>query len=1120
MAPRLHEALGFLEEGGTVGALMRAHDWATTPLGPPATWPQSLQTALSICLNAKVVSALYWGREFHVLYNDAYGATLGMRHPSALGRPVSEVWPENWDVMGPQLASVVATGQGLVVEKQPLTMRRHGRDEETFWFYSFAPVRGEDGGVAGVFVTAMDLTGQVLAERARDESERQQKQAADAAALSADFRSVFEASPAPFLVVAPPDWTIVAANDARIRLIGLTREDQIGRRLFDLFPDDPADPGADGVRKLTASLNRVVATKAPDAMAVQRYAVRDADGRFIERWWSPINSPVLDRTGKVALIIHRLEEVTEMVRLRGEAAALDQLARDQQEAIDRLRVTDVALRESETRFRNMADNAPVMMWVTDPTGYCTYLNARWYEFTGQEPGEGEGYGWLNAIHPDDLPLAEQAFVSANAKQCNYQVDFRLRRADGVYRWTIDAAAARFAEDGEYLGYVGSVIDIDERREAEERLAFSEEQLRLAIEVGEIGQWDVDHLTGAMFWPPRVKAMFGISPDVPVTLDDFHNGVHPDDRGKTRAAYEAACDPHHRPLYDVEYRTIGKEDGVVRWVAAKGRGIFDSTGRCVRVIGTAIDVTARKADERRLRELNESLEQQVAERTADRDRMWRLSTDFMLVARFDTIITAVNPAWANLLGWPEDELLGRRFIDLVHPEDVATTLVETGHLAEGRTTLRFENRYQHKDGSYRHLSWTAVPGENLIHAVARDVTAERERQSELEAAQEQLRQAQKMEAVGQLTGGVAHDFNNLLTVIKSSTDLLKRPDLPEERRQRYIGAISDTVARAAKLTGQLLAFARRQALKPEVFDVGRSVVAISDMVGTLSGSRVRIVTDIPDEPCFINADPSQFDTALVNMAVNARDAMDGEGTLTITVHPVSTIPPIRSHPAVHGDFVAVCIEDTGAGIASDQIEHIFEPFFTTKGVGQGTGLGLSQVLGFAKQSGGDVRVQSTVGQGTMFVLYLPQVEAAVLVSQAEPEPLVDGHGTCVLVVEDNADVGTFATQTLAELGYVTVWATNAEEALAELAKDADRFDVVFSDVVMPGMNGIDLAHQIRQDHHDLPVLLASGYSHVLAQNGTYGFELLHKPYSVEQLARLLRKVATWQRRKRIIGNSHD
>nr|WP_313901217.1 ATP-binding protein [Methylobacterium sp. J-048] len=390
-------------------------------------------------------------------------------------------------------------------------------------------------------------------------------------------------------------------------------------------------------------------------------------------------------------------------------------------------------------------------------------------------------------------------------------------------------------------------------------------------------------------------------------------------------------------------------------------------------------------------------------------------------------------------------------------------------------------------------------------------------AERAAVEDALRHSQKMEAVGQLTGGVAHDFNNLLTVIKSSTDLLKRPNLAEDRRMRYVGAISDTVDRAAKLTSQLLAFARRQSLKPEVFDACESVRAIGGMMGTLTGSRVRIVTQLPDDPCFLNADPSQFDTALVNMAVNARDAMDGEGQLTITVQAVDQMPAVRAHAAVPGAFVAVSITDTGSGIPEDRLTQIFEPFFTTKGVGQGTGLGLSQVFGFAKQSGGEVTVATKLGKGSTFTLYLPRMTGAVRpVDGSEPEPLMDGHGTCVLVVEDNAEVGTFATQTLAELGYVTVWAANAEEALAELAKDAERFDVVFSDVVMPGMNGIDLAHHIRETHHDLPVLLASGYSHVLAQNGTYGFELLHKPYSVEQLSRLLRKVATWQRRKRIMG----
>ncbi|WP_264048398.1 hybrid sensor histidine kinase/response regulator [Methylobacterium flocculans] len=554
----------------------------------------------------------------------------------------------------------------------------------------------------------------------------------------------------------------------------------------------------------------------------------------------------------------------------------------------------------------------------------------------------------------------------------------------------------------------------------------------------------------------------------------------------------------------------------RWFDVRALRIGDPAEHRVAVLFT--DISERKRMEDALQVLNATLALQVSERTAERDQLWTLSEDMLARANYEGMMSGVSPAWTRVLGWTEAELLSRSYATFMHPDDMGPSLAALARMSATRRATRFENRIATLDGGWKPIEWTVAPepdGANFI-AVGRDLTLTKAREAELATAQEALRQAQKMEAVGQLTGGVAHDFNNLLTVIKSSTDLLKRPNLPEERRQRYIGAISDTVDRAAKLTGQLLAFARRQALKPEVFDAGQSVATISDMVGTLSGSRIKVVTDLPDEPCFINADPSQFDTALVNMAVNARDAMDGEGTLTITVHPVPVIPPIRSHPAVRGDFVAVCIEDTGAGIAPDQIEHIFEPFFTTKDVGQGTGLGLSQVFGFAKQSGGEVRVQSTVGEGTMFVLYLPRVEASAHSPQAEPEPLVDGHGMCVLVVEDNADVGTFATQTLAELGYVTVWTTNADEALAELAKDADRFDVVFTDVVMPGMNGIDLAHRIRQDHHDLPVLLASGYSHVLAQNGTFGFELLHKPYSVEQLSRLLRKVATWQRRKRIMG----
>ena len=387
------------------------------------------------------------------------------------------------------------------------------------------------------------------------------------------------------------------------------------------------------------------------------------------------------------------------------------------------------------------------------------------------------------------------------------------------------------------------------------------------------------------------------------------------------------------------------------------------------------------------------------------------------------------------------------------------------------------------------------------------------QIDLAKAEEQLRQSQKLEAVGQLTGGVAHDFNNLLTVIRGSVDLLRRPDLQPERRTRYIDAIADTADRAAKLTGQLLAFARRQALTPETFDVGASIAETVNIVRTLTGSRIELELHTPDEQVFVLADRSQLDTAVINMAINARDAMDSEGRLVIATGPVSGIPAIRSHDAVAGDFVAVTIADTGSGIAFDQIGRIFEPFFTTKGVGEGTGLGLSQVFGFAKQSGGDIRVESEAGKGTTFTLYLPRAYPdGRSIELDEEEANVGGDGLCVLVVEDNPDVGEFATAALRELGYDSVLAQNGKAALAELERDHARFHIVFSDVVMPGMSGLDLGAQIRKDHPTVPVVLTSGYSHVLAQNGKHGFELLHKPYSVEQLSRVLRKAVAWHRKR--------
>ena len=371
----------------------------------------------------------------------------------------------------------------------------------------------------------------------------------------------------------------------------------------------------------------------------------------------------------------------------------------------------------------------------------------------------------------------------------------------------------------------------------------------------------------------------------------------------------------------------------------------------------------------------------------------------------------------------------------------------------------------------------------------------ERSHELERAHEALRQAQKMEAIGQLTGGIAHDFNNLLTVIRGSADLLRRSDLAEEKRERYVEAISDTADRAARLTGQLLAFARRQALKPEIFDAVVQVRNIAEMLRSILGSRIQLVIDDGCADCFVEADTAQFETAIVNLAVNARDAMKGEGTLFVRVH--------KDDPGL----VAVTISDTGHGIPPEQLSQIFEPFYTTKEVGKGTGLGLSQVYGFVKQSHGDIRVESKPGEGTSFILRFPRADVASVPDRPFPsEAAADraSEPTRILIVEDNIDVGRFASQLLSDLGFETKLAGSADEALRLLEQGAERFDLVFSDVVMPGMNGVQFGRKVREEWPDLPIILTSGYSEVLAQESGHGFPLLHKPYSVEALSRVLRQ----------------
>jgi signal transduction histidine kinase/CheY-like chemotaxis protein len=361
------------------------------------------------------------------------------------------------------------------------------------------------------------------------------------------------------------------------------------------------------------------------------------------------------------------------------------------------------------------------------------------------------------------------------------------------------------------------------------------------------------------------------------------------------------------------------------------------------------------------------------------------------------------------------------------------------------------------------------------------------------AEEQLRQSQKMQALGQLTGGIAHDFNNLLTVIQGSADILSRDELADDRRKRFAKAIVQAAENAAVLTSQLLAFARRQPLKPELVDLSELIGGMTELLDRTMGERIHIETSLDRRTCPVTVDRNQLQSAILNVASNARDAMPDGGTLRIAL---STVP------ADHGPaMAALAIRDTGVGMDAETASRIFEPFYTTKTTGKGTGLGLSQVYGFASQSGGDVVVESEPGKGTTVTLLLPCSESAFVASATAEEAVVPEQPHAeILVVEDNEEVGHFAETLLTELGHSVTLATSGEEAL-ELTRHRD-FDLVFSDVVMPGMGGLRLAEQLADEKPDLPVILATGYSQEIAQSGSGGRPVILKPYRLATLSQAL------------------
>jgi PAS domain S-box-containing protein len=852
----------------------------------------------------------------------------------------------------------------------------------------------------------------------------------------------------------------------------------------------------------------------------------------------------------------------------------------------------LARKADDDRFRAIFERAGVGLVLIDEACNIYDTNEAFCRIVGRDCSELIGTTCMAITHPDDVAINE-AIVGKLALPSERSATFdkRYMRPDDTSVWVrINLTKIAFPEGERVLAVVE---DISDRKNTEEALRGSEELLRLAVENAEIGFWDVREGHGELTWPPRTKAMFGISPDVPVSMEDFYSGLHPQDRPRVAEAYAAAADPSRRALYDVEYRTIGKEDGVLRWVAAKGRGIFDGDGpnaRCVRVAGTAIDITARKKTEATLLEESHNLEVLNSSGAAiagelDLEKVVQLVTDAGVEltgahfgAFFYNVVDAAGESYTlyTISGVPRSEF--ERFPMPRNTQVFAPTFKGEGVVRSDDITKdpRYGQNRPYKGMPKGHLpviSYLAVPvtsrsgevigglffghpeparfqerHERLMQGIAAQAAvaidnarlyraAQHEIQQRVNAeealkalnetlesrvadeiarraqAEEVLRQSQKMETVGQLSGGIAHDFNNLLQVIHGNLTILERalPADQEKLRRSVSNALSGT-ERAATLTKRLLAFSRRQPLQPRPVDVNRLILDMTELLHRTLGETIVIDPQLASDLPNALVDGNQLENAILNLAINARDAMPGGGRLEISTS-VDELDDrdLEANPeGAPGRYVSIKVRDNGFGMSEEVKNRAVEPFFSTKEVGQGTGLGLSMVYGFVRQSGGHLVLNSQPGGGTSVELYLPCSSAAAeakAVGQA-PGELPGGKGERVLLCEDDDDVRFFSRETLTDLGYDVIEARDANSAIAALM-ERGRIDLLFTDVVLPGgRTGADLAREARKLQPDLKVLFTTGYARSALERdktGEGGLEVILKPFGVDELAAKLRQV---------------
>ena len=1133
--PASRSGLAFLEGGDATGALMLDQDWSGSPLGDPSCWPQSLRSIAGLLLHSRFPMFVAWGPELGLLYNDAYAEILGAKHPAALGRRFRDVWGEIWTDIAPLIDAALA-GEATFRENLPLVLNRRGFAEQTSFTFSYSPVRDDAGRIAGMFCVCTETTEAVLAARQKAAAAERQRALLE---LDNRLRDVSD----------PVDVSFAAAEVLGVALgaarVGYGVLDPEARTItVERNWSAPGFASVAGVHHFSDygsyidDLRRGVSVANADIEADPATAARAAAFRAIGIR-AFLDVPVVEQGRTVAqLFVH---SAVPREWSDDEVSFVRDFAERTRAAIAR-RVAEADLRESESRFRNMADQAPVMMWVTDPSGACTYLNRRWYAFTGQAEGEGEGFGWLDAVHDDDRPAAEQAFVDANAAQQDYRVEFRVRRSDGVYRWAIDAAAARFGAGGEFLGYVGSVFDIDERREMEAALRSSTERAEaLAAEqaaiLGQLAEGVIvtDRDGRITFVNEAAERLHGVARlDVPP--DDYSETYHLLTLdGEQYPSHElplARAVLHGETVADARWR-IRRRDGTEVLAIGSARPVRDAAGEAMGAVLTLRDDTERAEAERNLRE-NEARLRALTDNLPS-GMVYQIATGRDGAERR---FLYVSQSHEKLTGVPAEAVLADPSIpyNLILPEHRPALVAAEAEAIAGQKPFDVQVEFRRADGEVRWARIISAPrsysdGSLIWDGIQIDITDQKraeelllrlndelerrvaERTAELEQTQEALRQAQKMEAVGQLTGGIAHDFNNLLTGVIGSLDMMQRRIAKGEtsRIEHYTTTAMTAANRAAALTHRLLAFSRRQPLDPKPVNANRLVTGMEELLRRTIGEAVALEIVTAGGLWQTLCDPNQLESAILNLAINARDAMPQGGKLTIETCNayLDTVYAAKQRDVRPGQYVCICVSDTGEGMSKETIDKAFEPFFTTKPIGQGTGLGLSMIYGFTRQSEGYARIYSELGEGTTIKLYLPRYYGEAEAVEDQHGELTDAHraeaGEVVLVVEDETAVRDLVVDVLEELGYRALEAADGPAGL-KLLQSSARVDLLVTDIGLPGLNGRQLADAARVQRRDLKILFMTGY----AENATIangflepGMQMITKPFAIEALATRIR-----------------